>query len=129
MTSPTLFSSKPNRPIDLAGRTGVLVPMLLADLLGVAASSTRVPGFGRRPHQVAYVVCLATVARQVLDDRGRHADAVAQLVLLMALAGTRGGSRTHRGTALASTAAAIATTVRRRRTPMACSGQPSANCS
>ncbi|MFN3216314.1 MAG: hypothetical protein ACE367_07460 [Acidimicrobiales bacterium] len=123
------LSSKPARLVEGSGSADVLVPMLVANLLGVAASSARVPAFGRRPHQVAYAVCVATSARRVLDDRARHAGAVAQLALLAALSRTRGGSRSHRGIAVAATVAAIATT----RTQASCSGrsgdQASVNCS
>jgi hypothetical protein len=116
---PSATTSQLSGPGGLAGSADVLVPMLAANLLGVAASSERVPTFGRRPHQVAYVVCVATSARRVLRDRARRAGAVMQLALLVALARSRGGSRSHRGIAMAATAAAIATS----------RPQASANCS
>jgi hypothetical protein len=103
--------------------------VLLADVVGIAASSRRIPRFGRRPHQVAYAVCLASTARRVLDSRARHADAIAQLALLAAMAGTQGGSRPHRVIALAASATALGATVRLRRASRARPVQPSANWS
>lgn len=122
--TPSMPSATASGPGGLVGSADVLVPMLVADLLGAAASSARVPAFGRRPHQVAYAVCVATSARRVprdraRRDRARYIGAVTQLALLVALTRTRGGSRSHRGIAIAATAAAIATS----------RPQASANCS
>lgn len=114
MTSSPAASTN-DRSIASARYADVLVPVLVADVLGIAASSRRGPRFGRRPHQVAYAVCLASAARRVLDGPHRHAGAIAQLALLAAMAGTHGGSRLHRLIALAASATATGTAVRDRR--------------